>query len=132
MGHPFRACRTAGRPEGRPLRIARRLEFRRQRLALPREDAGVAADGDEPAAEHQPVARVRLDRREDAGELAAPHDAPDRVVDRPTDVGMRRVAEMTEVGREIARADEQPVDAVDRRDRLQVPPKARSAFRSGR
>ena len=91
-----------------------------ERLALPGEHARVAADGDEQAAELEPVARVGFDGREDAGDLARPHDPRDRVVDRGAHLGVPIVAEMTKIGGEIARTDEQAVDAVDRRDRFEV------------
>src|SRR5207249_4717394 len=96
------------------------LELRRERLALPRQDADVAADGDEQAAQIEPMPRVSFDGRQDAGRFTGRANPPNRVVDRRADLGMRVVAEMPEVGGEIARADEQPVDAVDPRYRLQI------------
>ena len=43
-------------------------------------------------------------------------DAPDCRVDRAADVGMAVVTQVAHVGGEIARPDEETVDAVDRRD----------------
>src|SRR5436190_10989554 len=96
------------------------LEPARQRLALTCEQTDVAADGDKPASDLEPVSRVGLDRGEDAGELAGVLNARDRGIDRSADVGVGVVPQMAHVGGEIARSDEQTVDAVHGRDRFQV------------
>ena len=57
---------------------------------------------------------------EDAGGLADLLEAPYRVLERRLHLGMAPVADMAERGREIVRADEHAVDAIDRGDRLDL------------
>ena len=67
------------------------------------------------------MARVRFDRREDTRELPRLHDPRNRCVDGGADVRVRAVADVTHVGGEVARADEQAVDAIDGRNRFEIP-----------
>ncbi len=87
---------------------------------MPREQADVAADADEQAAALQPMTRIGLHWREDAGALAGRPDAGDRIVDRGAHVRMGVVARMAECGGEVARPDEEPIDTVDGGNRLDV------------
>jgi hypothetical protein len=79
------------------------LELRRERFALAGEEAGIAPHRDEQAAELQPVMGVGFNRRENTSKPAGRADSADRGVDGVTDLRMGVVAEVSDVGGEVAR-----------------------------
>ena len=97
------AVETAAHTPGR-----RGLELRGQRLGLAR--ARTPASLPTPTKRQpsvEPMARVGFDPGENAGRLAAAQNPSDRVVDGRSHVGVRVVAEVSQIGRQIARADEE-------------------------
>src|SRR5262245_2385029 len=100
--------------------IASGLEFGRELIRAAGEQPHVGADRDEQRAEIEVAPRELLVRRQDPGRLAARADAADRVVDLRQNRGVRRLARVAEGGVEIGRSDEDPVDAVEPRDRLDL------------
>ena len=85
-------------------------------LAAGGEQRHVRADEDEPRPGRQvPLGQVTRERV-DAGGLARGRDRLDRVLDRARHLGVGLLAEVTERRGQVGRAEEDPVDAVDRRD----------------
>src|SRR5690606_36197532 len=97
------------------------LEALHQRLRAVAQHVLVGAHGDEQAAELDVALRQGLVAGEDAGGLAAGLDAADGVLDRGQHLRVLGVAEVAERGGEVARADEDAVDAFHAGDRLDVP-----------
>src|SRR5262245_52708944 len=97
-----------------------RLELRRECFAVTRQQADVASDADEETAALEPVPRVGFERRQDAGTFAGGADASDGVLDGGAHGGIAVIARVPERRGEIAGPDEQPVDAVDGGDGLDV------------
>src|SRR5258708_24010979 len=91
-----------------------------QRLALPGKDAALAAAGDDlkPGIEH--LAALVLAGAEKARRLARLADALAAGDDRLPDFRPLPIADMPHRGGEIGGTDEQPVDPIDRGDRLDL------------
>ena len=102
------------------MRNAPGLEFCGQGLATSGQQVQIAADGHDTEPLSQPVARVGLDRSEDAGGFPRFADAATRVLDGSANFCVIRVAKMAQRCRQIARANEQAVHALDCRYRLDV------------
>src|SRR5437870_5178538 len=83
------------------------LEPLRQRFALSCQDPEIAAHGDERAPALEPLARVGLDRRENARDLAGALNSRDGIFRRAPRLRVRVVADMAERGGQVAGSDEQ-------------------------
>ncbi len=79
----------------------------------------VDGDGDEGGPDLDAAPREGGVRSQDAGGLARRADAAHRVLDRRDHVGVSGLADVAEARRQVRRADEDAVDAVDRGDLLE-------------
>src|SRR5712692_3193738 len=96
------------------------LEFCRELLGLPGEDADVGADRDEEAAAFEPAPGIGFDAGEDSRRLARFSDAADRVVDDRHDFRIVGLAGIAERGVQVGRPDKDAVHAFHRGDLLQI------------
>src|SRR3954451_11715499 len=96
------------------------LEPGRERFRTSRQQAGIRAHRRDQRAELDRAARETFVPGQDARNAAAGLDAPDRLLDHPLHLRMTLVADMAEVGRQVARTDEEAVDPLDAGDCLEV------------
>src|SRR5215468_11800398 len=89
-----------------------------QRLALARENSGIAADRDEGEASREHLAAVVLASRQKARRLAGFLDPGAGVDDRAPDLRAQPVIGVAEVGGKVGGPDEDAVDAINRGDLL--------------